>query len=296
MTMDHIERALRAGHPDEPRYAPRPAADIVRGSNTRPGRPYHLDAARRTSMALALSLVAFVLVVGSAWLLTMRPSSDAVAPPVSSLAASPPSRTLRDCGPADLTATFLRSWQPAGSLSIWVRLEMLGATTCAAYGEPRVSVLAADGRLLLDSRPAGSPNADGPGTGWRFPPGAQAGGWIHGSNWCGDAGPPPYQLVIEQGPWRSDVLALDQLPPCIQASEPARIQDVMAAEEMEMPLPTVDEMDPPCRGVGVDGTLAGDPSDPRLAWMEGPDGRRTDLVWPCVTADPNILLVAPPFR
>jgi len=326
--VDRIEPTLQAGHPDEPRYAPRPADDIVRGSDTRPRHPSDWDGPRRNSRAVALGLVALVLVIGSAWLVTLRPSSDAVGGPVPSLTASPSPRSPRECGPGDLTATFLHSWQPAARLSVWIRLEMLAATTCTVYGEPRVSVLSANGRLLLESRPAGSPKVDGVESQWAFPPGAQAGGWIDGANWCGDAGPPSYQLVIDQGPWRSDVLELDQLPPCIKASEPAWIQDVQTSDQMVVPLPTVDAVDPVCRGVGVEGALAGDPTDTRLAWMERPDGTRTDLVWPagyrasftgagltdlaildprltvvlrvgdpitggCVTPDPNVLLVVP---
>lgn len=199
---------------------------------------------------------------------------------------------------------------------------------CAVYGEPRVSVLSADGKPLLESRPSGAPNVDGAEYPWRFPPGVKAGGWIHGSNWCEDAGPPPYQLVIDEGPWQSDVLALDQLPPCIDASEPAWIQDVQTADTMEVPLPTLDVTGDVCRGIGVDGVLVGDPGDPRLAWLEGGDGSRRDLVWPadyqaqfsgpgltvlaildprltvilragdritggCVTQDPNVLRMAP---
>ena len=95
-----------------------------------------------------------------------------------------------------------------------------------------------------------------------------------------------------------------------------------------MPLPTV-ESDPAgaCRGVGLEAVLAGDPTDPRMAWAQSADGSRIDLVWPpyhravfaptlailapdrsvvlregeritggCVTSDPSVLLVMPPFR
>lgn len=37
-----------------------------------------------------------------------------------------------------------------------------------------------------------------------------------------------------------------------------------------------------CAGVGFVGDfrLSGAPDDPRLAWISGPDGRRTELAWP----------------
>jgi hypothetical protein len=46
------------------------------------------------------------------------------------------------------------------------------------------------------------------------------------------------------------------------------------------PLPTVAEWNGVCGGVGLDATLTGDPSDPRLAWLVGSDGRRIDVIWP----------------
>lgn len=36
-----------------------------------------------------------------------------------------------------------------------------------------------------------------------------------------------------------------------------------------------------CRGVGLtDATLVGSPDDPRITWLQLPDGRRIELVWP----------------
>jgi len=329
--MDRIERTLQVGHPDEPRYTPRPAGDIIGGPRARPGGPSGRDTPRQTSMVLAAGLVALVLVLGAAWLLTLRPSSTAVGAPEPSLTASPSPRSPRECGPDDLTATFLHAWQSAGRLSAWVRFEMQGPTPCTVYGEPRVSIRSGDGRPVLESRLAGSLNADGAEARWHFRPGAMAGGWVAGANWCEDAGPPPYQLIIDEGPWQSAVLELDQLPPCIDASEAAWIQDVQTAAEMEVPLETVEAMEPSCRGVGLEGTLAGDAADPRLVWLQRTDGSRSDLVWPayyravfggdgltdlaiidarktiviragdritgaCVTSDPAVLLLAPPFR
>ena len=50
------------------------------------------------------------------------------------------------------------------------------------------------------------------------------------------------------------------------------------------PLPTVPAGSQWCRGVGYDGILRGDPSDPRLAWAEQETPNhvvlRRDLVWP----------------
>lgn len=46
-------------------------------------------------------------------------------------------------------------------------------------------------------------------------------------------------------------------------------------------LPTVSSADGACAGIGLlNETLAGDPSDPRLAWLVGPGGQRLDVEWP----------------
>lgn len=47
-----------------------------------------------------------------------------------------------------------------------------------------------------------------------------------------------------------------------------------------MALPTIERVTDSCGGVGlIDATLAGDPSDPRLAWLQTPGGR-LEIVWP----------------
>jgi hypothetical protein len=45
-------------------------------------------------------------------------------------------------------------------------------------------------------------------------------------------------------------------------------------------LPTLAEDTQVCAGVGNDGTLTGNPRDPRVAWLAGPHGERTEIVWP----------------
>jgi hypothetical protein len=45
-------------------------------------------------------------------------------------------------------------------------------------------------------------------------------------------------------------------------------------------LPTVAQWDGACRGIGLDATLAGDPSDPRIAWLTASGGQRIDITWP----------------
>ena len=46
-------------------------------------------------------------------------------------------------------------------------------------------------------------------------------------------------------------------------------------------LPTVPSADGACAGIGLmDTTLAGSPTDPRLAWLVQPGGKRLDVVWP----------------
>ena len=60
-------------------------------------------------------------------------------------------------------------------------------------------------------------------------------------------------------------------------------------------LPTLTLADPiPCAGVGNDGTLAGSPTDPRVAWLAEPQGGRVEIVWPSgFTArfDPDLAVV-----
>jgi len=46
-------------------------------------------------------------------------------------------------------------------------------------------------------------------------------------------------------------------------------------------LPTVSSSDGACAGIGLlNETLAGSPSDPRLAWLVRPGGQRLDVEWP----------------
>jgi hypothetical protein len=45
-------------------------------------------------------------------------------------------------------------------------------------------------------------------------------------------------------------------------------------------LPTMAADTGGCRGVGLEATLAGDPTDPRVAWLIDDQGRRHDLIWP----------------
>lgn len=100
-----------------------------------------------------------------------------------------------------------------------------------------------------------------------------------------------------------------------------------AVSSSEFALPTVPSaVSSACRGVGLRATLHGDPSDPRIAWVVYDGGGRRDVIWPtgyrarfaprlevldtdgrvvlgegdriegaCVTDDPNVLLLVPPF-
>jgi hypothetical protein len=45
-------------------------------------------------------------------------------------------------------------------------------------------------------------------------------------------------------------------------------------------LPTLGNDGSNCRGVGLNAILAGDPRDPRVAWLAMGDGRRQEIVWP----------------
>ena len=45
-------------------------------------------------------------------------------------------------------------------------------------------------------------------------------------------------------------------------------------------LPTLDSAINPCAGVGLGATLAGSPTDPRVAWLVYSQGGRSEIVWP----------------
>ena len=45
-------------------------------------------------------------------------------------------------------------------------------------------------------------------------------------------------------------------------------------------LPTLASWTGGCRGVGVEATLHGNLSDPRITWLTGSTGQRMDIVWP----------------
>jgi photosystem II stability/assembly factor-like uncharacterized protein len=45
-------------------------------------------------------------------------------------------------------------------------------------------------------------------------------------------------------------------------------------------LPTLESDNGWCRGVGLDAMLAGDPTDPHVAWLIDANGRRREVVWP----------------
>ena len=53
---------------------------------------------------------------------------------------------------------------------------------------------------------------------------------------------------------------------------------LLAACTTTRPLPTLASYNGGYRGIGIDAVLAGDPNDPRVAWLEW-NGRR-DIVWP----------------
>ena len=49
---------------------------------------------------------------------------------------------------------------------------------------------------------------------------------------------------------------------------------------MPRPLPADERWNGMCARVGLDATLAGDPSDPRMAWLIESNGLRRDVIWP----------------
>ena len=59
-------------------------------------------------------------------------------------------------------------------------------------------------------------------------------------------------------------------------------------------LPTLPTDVQACAGVGNDGTLAGSPTDPRVAWLAEPQGGRVEIVWPhgyTARFDPDLAVV-----
>jgi hypothetical protein len=45
-------------------------------------------------------------------------------------------------------------------------------------------------------------------------------------------------------------------------------------------LPTLATYSGGCRGVGLDATLAGSSTDPRVTWLVGSEGGRGEIIWP----------------
>ena len=61
-----------------------------------------------------------------------------------------------------------------------------------------------------------------------------------------------------------------------------------------LPLPTLASYNGGCRDVGLDATLAGSRTDPRVAWLLGPGGSRHEIIWPpgfTARFDPNLAVL-----
>ena len=55
---------------------------------------------------------------------------------------------------------------------------------------------------------------------------------------------------------------------------------MLAGCASRLALPTLITDNGGCRGLGLDAILAGDPTDPRVAWLVNPNGARQDIIWP----------------
>ena len=55
---------------------------------------------------------------------------------------------------------------------------------------------------------------------------------------------------------------------------------IAAGCAIHRPLPTIATDNGGCRGVGLEAHITGNPSDPRLVWLVGLQGDRTDVIWP----------------
>jgi hypothetical protein len=61
-----------------------------------------------------------------------------------------------------------------------------------------------------------------------------------------------------------------------------------------LPLPTLASYNGGCRGVGLEATLAGSRTDPRVAWLLGAGGSRQEIIWPpgfTARFDPNLAVL-----
>jgi hypothetical protein len=77
----------------------------------------------------------------------------------------------------------------------------------------------------------------------------------------------------------------DQVPPVAGRFGRVIFASVLVAACAATPqpsfsLPTLSTDSGACRGVGVEGTLAGNPSDARLAWIDLDHADRQEVIWP----------------
>jgi hypothetical protein len=120
-------------------------------------------------------------------------------------------------------------------------------------------------------------------------------------------------------------------PPSPSATTPSSSAMPLASGEIALPTEPSVSLPPgvveACGGVGLSAVLHGDTADPHVAWLVSDLGTRIDVIWPpgyrarfspnlevldgsgiivirtgdpvtggCVTADPSILLLEPPFQ
>lgn len=125
----------------------------------------------------------------------------------------------------------------------------------------------------------------------------------------------------------------DRAPPAAAPQAPTVLSPAATQTAVAQPLPVLTVGNVPvgpgssCAGVGLDATLHGETGDGRIAWLVTAEGGRLDVVWPagyharfaprlevldesgrvvlregdrvgggCVTGDPDILWLSPPFR
>ncbi len=182
------------------------------------------SAAALVAVAVVVALVASRLVptdLGVAGL----PSASASAP--MSPAASPSSSTspaTAGC-PADNLGGHITGWQgAAGSRIATIEVSTTGAAACLLDAAPRLQLIDAIGRTLIDSAqtsPAPSGSRATAGTDFLLAPGRLATTDVEASNYCGQAATLPIaiglvlsdggRILLEPAPGVSGV---DAVPPC----------------------------------------------------------------------------------
>jgi len=175
---------------------------------------------------LVLAAVAAVIVAVA----IIRPggsSPDAAGPPTTGPASPSPATSLMAgaCPAAELSAHIL-GWQgAAGSRIAEIELMNTAERTCRVFGTPGLTLLDADGRVLIDSASAGAsgrPQVPSSDAGIEIGPGGRLQTEVIVSDYCGPTPVPPYRIGVDLPAGTGLVVATpaagvssdDAIPPC----------------------------------------------------------------------------------